>query len=131
MTPIASARQLAYDLIEPWALIPVLQWLPQDVNEGPPCYVVGRPQITEGAQRALMAIEIPIYALGRTSTAKDEGAQAELDAAADQLAAQLWKPPQSPDLAIRLTRLQPTVTPIGPVEYPSYTATLIASTAPC
>lgn len=131
MTPISSARQLAHDLIASWSQIPCLLWLPQDVNEGPPCYVIGRPQLIEGNQRSLMTIEIPVYAIGRTSTAGDDGAQAELDAAADALADQLWKPPQSPDMAIRLARIQPTVTPIGPTDYPTYTATLLASTAPC
>lgn len=128
---IIAVRQVVYDRILPWSTIPVSLRLPQDVNEGPPAYVVGRPQVTEGTQRSLMSFEVPVYVLGRTSTARDDDAQAELDAAADALLAQLWKPPQEPGMSLRLSRVTPTVTAVGSVDYPSYTATLLATTAPC
>lgn len=131
MNAIATVRQLVFGLIQQWSTIPVLRWLPQDENEGPPAYVVGRPEVNEGAQRMILSVSVPVYVIGRTSTGRDNDSQAELDTAADALLNALWEPPQTETISLRLTRMQATVIPIAGIDYPAYTGTVVAGTTYC
>jgi hypothetical protein len=126
---ITDARRHVYELVAASTDKPVLRWLPEAPHELP-CYVVGRPDLEEDpSRRATQLIEVPVYALGRTL--RDDDAQTELDAMADELTNLLWKPPQEPGRTMRLTRLRATVTTVANVEIPAYTATVATATAPC
>jgi len=126
---IATTRQLVYGLVDGLS-IPTYRWLPQEANEVP-CYVIGRPEVNEGQQRAIASVTVPVYVIGRTSTARDDDTQKELDDLADALITLLWTPPQTEGTSLRLTRMQATVVPIAATEYPAYTATVVASTTFC
>jgi hypothetical protein len=129
VSAIADTRRWVYDIVDAGTDLPVLRWLPEAANELP-CFVVGRPDLDEDpTARAMQQVTVPVYALGRTL--RDDTAQDELDANADTLERLLWKPPQEPGRSGRLTRLRATVVPVGNVEIPAYTATVIVTTAPC
>ena len=128
MTGIAATRAHVFDLVHAAVELPVYRWLPGSADELP-CFVVGRPDLDEGAARALQQITLPVYALGRTL--RDDDAQSELDDMADQLERLLWKPPQEPGQSLRMTRMRATVVTVATVEIPAYTCTVVAATAPC
>lgn len=126
---ITTPRQLVYDIVNDLDTWPVWQWLPGDAEELP-CYVVGRPDLGEGDQKALAEVRVPVYALGRTL--RDDEAQAELDRAADALLTALWTPKSSdPSMSIRLTSLVASVIPIAALEYPAYSASVVVTVAFC
>jgi hypothetical protein len=127
---IADVRQMLYGLVAGLDLAPTYRWLPQEANETP-CYVIGRPDVVEGAQRALLEISTPVYAIGRTAASRDDDSQSELDDLADALLGLLWTPPQAVSISLRLTTLAPTVVLVAATEYPAYTATVVAGTAYC
>lgn len=129
MNVISTIRQLVYGLVAQGP-VPTYRWLPQEANEVP-CYVVGRPEVTEGAQRAIVSVSVPVYVIGRTAAGRDDDTQSELDALADALLNLLWKPPQTESSSLRLTRMLPTVVPIAATDFPAYTATCVASTTFC
>lgn len=126
---LSDARRHVYDLVAAGTSWPVLRWLPESPNELP-CYVVGRPNLREEpTRRATQLVDVPVYALGRTL--RDDDAQSELDAMADELEALLWKPPQEPGRTSRLTELRATVATVANVEIPAYSGTVATATAPC
>lgn len=125
---ISEARYVVHNLVDGGTALPVLRWLPGSADELP-CYVVGRPDLTEGDQRAMQAITVPVYALGRTL--RDDVAQAELDTMADTLVGLLWKPPQHPSMTLRLTRLRAITLTVAAVEIPAYTASVDITVVAC
>ena len=96
-----------------------------------PCYVVGRPDLDEGDQRAIASITVPVYVIGRTAASRDDDSQAELDGLADALINLMWTPPRTEGPTLRLTRMRAVVVPIAATEFPAYTGTVVASTTFC
>ena len=130
MDMITVVRQLLFDRVSEATTVPVLLYIPGEANECP-AFVIGRPDVDEGDSRAVASVTTPIHIIGRTAASRDDDTQRELDLLADLLVNTLWKARQEQMISLRLTRMRATVTPIGNVEYPSYTATTVASTAPC
>lgn len=124
---IVQMRQLVYDLLA-GAPAPLYRWLPGSAEELP-CYVVGRPGLTEGDSRAILAVSVPVFVLGRT--VRDDDSQHQLDGLADALVKRLWTPPPLEGVGLRLTDLEATVTEVGGTDCPSYTATVICETTYC
>ena len=114
---IATTRQVVFGLIDDATAVPTYQWLPQEANEVP-CFVVGRPDVDEGDQRAIASIEVPVYVIGRTAASRDDDTQRELDQLADALVNLLWKPPKTEAMTLRLTTMRAMVITIAATEYP-------------
>lgn len=127
---ITTARQMVFEMASSAMSWPIFQFLPQSADDLP-CIVVGRPDVDEGDERALLAISVPLYVLGRTSTARDDSAQAELDGVADQVLNAFWKPQQPTGFSLRLSRIRATVVPVAANEIPAYTALIALSTVYC
>ena len=126
---ITRPRQLVYDIVNGLDVLPVWQWLPGDAEEVP-CYVVGRPSVSEGDISALATVTVPVYAIGRTL--RDDEAQAELDSAADALLNALWNPASTDSsLSMRLASMTASVIPIAALEYPAYSASVEVTVAFC
>jgi len=121
---------MVFEMADSGLTWPIFQYLPQSADDLP-CVVVGRPDVDEGETRALLAITVPLYVLGRTSTARHDAAQAELDAVADQVLNLFWKPQQPSGYSLRLSRIRATVVPVAALEIPAYTAQISASTTYC
>jgi hypothetical protein len=107
---------------------PVYRWLPGNAEELP-CYVVGRPNVAEGAQRFMCEVVIPVYALGRTL--RDDDAQSELDLAADSLLNLLWTIKSESGVNLRSTRLEASVLTIGSTDVPAYSLSVEGATTFC
>lgn len=120
-------RELVHQLLV-GAPAPLHRWLPGSVDELP-CYVVGRPSVGEGDARAIIAVTVPVFVLGRT--VRDDDSQHELDGLADALIKRLWTPPPTEGVALRLTDLDATTTEVAGTDCPSYTATVVCETTYC
>lgn len=78
---ITTLRRQVRDLLRTEGTLPVYGHLPDDVAHLP-CYVVGRPSITESGTAAVMTVSMDVIVLGRRVA--DEDAQAELDGYGDE-----------------------------------------------
>lgn len=120
-------RALVYRLLAD-APVPVHQYLPGSTDELP-ALVVGRPNVTEGDQPALIATTVPVFALGlRTG---DDDAQQQLDQLADLLLARFWQPPRTEGVGIRLQSITAGVIEVAGLDIPAYTASLLCTSTQC
>jgi hypothetical protein len=78
---ITTLRRQVRDLFRAEGTLPVYGFLPDDVAHLP-CYVVGRPSISESGTAAVMTVTMDVIVLGRR--VGDEDAQAELDGYGDE-----------------------------------------------
>lgn len=78
---IGPLRRKVRDLLRTDGTLPVYGYLPGDPAHLP-CYVVGRPNITESGTAAVMTVTMDVIVLGRRDG--DEDAQAELDGYGDE-----------------------------------------------
>jgi len=78
---IGPMRAKVRDLLRTEGTLPVYGYLPDDPAHLP-CYVVGRPDITESGQSAVMSLSVDVFVLGRRIA--DDDAQAELDGYGDE-----------------------------------------------
>jgi hypothetical protein len=120
-------RQLVAGLLK-GAPHPVHQWLPGNTDDLP-AFVVGRPNVSEGDQPALMATTVPVFALGRRTG--DDDAQAQLDLMADLLLVRFWQPPRTEGVGIRLQTITAGVIEVAGLDIPAYTASLLCTSTYC
>lgn len=120
-------RALVYRLMAD-APAPVHLYLPGSADELP-AYVVGRPNVAEGDQSAVMATTVPVFALGRRLG--DDDAQRQLDQLADLLLTRFWHPPRTEGVGIRLQTITAGVIEVAGLDIPAYTASLLCTSTYC
>lgn len=127
---VADVRRTVYDLIYTKSPIPVYQWLPDDVAHLP-CYVIGRPSLRESTVSAVLRCELDVTLLGRR--VRDDDAQAELDAYADELVTMLGgtRNVRQGDSQLRCTLLLPGTVIVAGNEHPAYIATVATDIVSC
>jgi hypothetical protein len=124
---ITAMRALVAGLLGD-APVPVHQWLPGNTDDLP-ALVVGRPNVAEGDQAAIIATTVPVFALGRRSG--DDDAQQELDRLADLLLARFWQPPRTEGVGMRLQSITAGVIEVAGLDIPAYTASLLCTSTYC
>lgn len=116
---ITEFRQTIMELLTGSAW-PVYMYEPDDVASVP-LIVVARPTVDQDLQ--LYTATVPVIVVGRRDGTED--AQSELDAATSQTAYQL----SSPDANV--AHIEPTITSIAELTYPSYRITVQMGTVQC
>jgi hypothetical protein len=124
---VTTMRTLVAGLLQ-GAPVPVHQWLPGNTDDLP-ALVVGRPNVAEGDQPAIIATTVPVFALGRRQG--DDDAQRELDQLADLLLARFWQPPRTEGVGIRLQSITAGVIEVAGLDIPAYTASLLCTSTAC
>lgn len=124
---ISLARRLVSDRLV-GAPEPLFTLLPGNVDQLP-CFVIGRPTIREGDPREIVAVDVPVFVLGRT--ARDDEAQHQLDELATLAFTRLWGPWRVDGAACRLTDLEPGVIEVAGLEVPAYTVTVAVESTVC
>lgn len=132
MNVVTDCREAVYDVVTSMLALPLptYLYLPGSTEELP-CYVVGRPEVSEGDTRAIVATSVPVHVLGRTATSRDADAQRELDAAADAVIVALWNPSSDPSISMRLTEARPVVISIAGLDVPAYTVLVAVEATFC
>lgn len=120
-------RELVHGLLV-GAPHPVRKYLPGTADEVP-MFVVGRPNVGEGDQPALMVTTVPVFALGRRTG--DDDAQRQLDHMADLLLTRFWQPPRTEGVGIRLVSITAGVIEVAGLDLPAYTASLLCTSTYC
>lgn len=125
---VVPVRRLIWEMLRD-APVPVFRYLPGSVDDLP-SIVVGRPDgTTDSDVSALLALTVPVFALGRPD--RDDDAQAELDALGDLLLGRFWSPPATEGVHLRLDDLSASTVEVGGVPLPSYTASVSARLSFC
>lgn len=125
---VAPVRRLVWELLR-GAPVPVSRYLPGSVDDLP-SIVVGRPDGTlDPDTNALLALTVPVFALGRVE--RDDDAQAELDALGDLLLGRFWAPPPTEGVHLRLDDLTASTVEVAGITIPAYTAAVSARLAFC
>ena len=120
-------RTLVHGLLKD-APHPVHLYLPGNADDLP-AFVVGRPNIAEGDQAALIGTTVPVFALGRRLG--DDDSQRQLDLMGDLLLARFWTPPRTEGVGIRLQSITAGVIEVAGVDIPAYTASLLCTSTYC
>jgi hypothetical protein len=125
---IAPVRRLVWEMLR-GSPVPVFRYLPGSADDLP-SIVVGRPDgTTDPDTSALLALTVPVFALGRTE--RDDDAQAELDDLGDLLLGRFWAPPPTEGVHLRLDDLTAGTVEVGGVTVPAYTAAVSARLSFC
>ena len=125
---VAPVRRLVWEMLRD-APVPVFRYLPGSVDDLP-SIVVGRPDGTVDSDvSALLALTVPVHALGRVD--RDDDAQAELDALGDLLLGRFWAPPPMEGVHLRLDDLPASTIEVAGVTLPAYTAAVSARLSFC
>ena len=120
-------RTLVHGLLK-GAPVPVHLYLPGTADDLP-ALVVGRPNVAEGDQPAIIATTVPVFALGRRLG--DDDSQRQLDQLADLLLARFWQPPRTEGVGIRLLTITAGVIEVAGLDIPAYTASLLCTSTHC